>query len=479
MADIKKIKLGNTEYDISALHILDGEGVAKSWSDITSLVENKISIVVLDELPAANASSYATYKSNIVLVPNGGTGQNTKDEYVIQRAGEDPSYTYSWEKIGSTDVDLSGYALKTDAAAKGEYTTSTPSTNATGAAGAATLTTSSDGAQTATGSAEFEYVKAANATGSANGEKDADTGTAGAINYNPEFTGTTATLGLEGSYQPEGSIGGSQSVAAHSHDVNVAAITAGIQEEVVKALPNFDGGSKAADVFTPNGDDTFTPNGDDTFTPAALNSGFYSAGSAASLAYTPVSDVMYSPTVDANGVLSWSAATLDHITGWTANTPAAIDTTKFSGGSFSQGAKASFSQGSKASFSEGTFTPASLGTITKASVLKDIPAITLAGAGAVTISGSNFTFTGNTATISVSGEYQPAGSINGLTVAAHSHSYKAPDAHTHSISLATETITATVSVAVSAHTHTVEIASHTHDMGNHTHGVDIPAIADA
>lgn len=456
MAEIKKIQLGSTEYDIAAKYLLDESGNLKTYENIVSLIDAGFEIVVLDELPEANATTYATYKDSLVLVPNSGSGTNVKDEYVIVRTKPASTYVYAWEKIGSTDVDLTDYAKKTEAAKPDTYTSSTPSTNATSAAGAATLTTSSAGGETATGTATISYQKAAAATGEAGG-----------FEVTPVFTGTTATISLSADYQPAGSISGSQTVAAHSHDVNVGAIGAAQKQSVVTGIPEFSGGSKAADVFTPNGDDIFTPNGDDSFTAASLKSGFYSAGSAASLTYSAKSNVMYNATVSSSGVLSWSTATLDHITGWTTNTPAAIDVTKFSGGSFTQGAKAAFTQGAKAAFSEGTFTPASLGTLSKADVLKSLPTITIGSAGAYTVSGSNFSFAGETATITVSGNYQPAGSIGKITIASH----------THSVGSSTATVTGTAAVAVSAHTHEVTIASHTHDLGNHTHSVQVVSIA--
>ena len=46
----------------------------------------------------------------IYLVQNSGTGTNTKDEYFWNSAGSTPSY----EKFGSTDIDLSGYVQRTE-----------------------------------------------------------------------------------------------------------------------------------------------------------------------------------------------------------------------------------------------------------------------------------------------------------------------------------------------------------------------------
>lgn len=59
-----------------------------------------ITIQTVDALPATGTANV------IYLVPNGGSGQNAKDEF-MWIAGK-------WEKIGSTDVDLSGYWAKSD-----------------------------------------------------------------------------------------------------------------------------------------------------------------------------------------------------------------------------------------------------------------------------------------------------------------------------------------------------------------------------
>lgn len=59
------------------------------------------SFVAVSTLPTASADT----KGKIYLIPNSGTGTNTKDEYITVVSGN----TYSWEKIGTTDIDLSGY----------------------------------------------------------------------------------------------------------------------------------------------------------------------------------------------------------------------------------------------------------------------------------------------------------------------------------------------------------------------------------
>ncbi len=62
---------------------------------------------------SADAAKYAQYHNSIVLVEAGEAAAGSCIEYVILRSGEESSYTYSWEQIGTTEVNLSGYVLKT------------------------------------------------------------------------------------------------------------------------------------------------------------------------------------------------------------------------------------------------------------------------------------------------------------------------------------------------------------------------------
>lgn len=173
------------------------------------------------------AASGANTKKHIYLIYHPHSlGLDSYDEYVSVGTGE----AAKWELIGNTDIDLSSYAKK------GTYTSGGPSSNATGSAGAATITSSSAGSQTATGSASVSYQKSAAETGAAVGSTASNTGTAGGVTIsgsNFTFTGTTATITLSNDavsipsheYKPAGTIGGSQSIAAHTHTVNVAKAT--------------------------------------------------------------------------------------------------------------------------------------------------------------------------------------------------------------------------------------------------------------
>lgn len=70
---------------------------------------------VVNSLPTASADTM----NKIYLVPSSNPQtQNVKDEYITVRSGSEGSYTYAWEQIGSTTIDLSGYytSAETDTA---------------------------------------------------------------------------------------------------------------------------------------------------------------------------------------------------------------------------------------------------------------------------------------------------------------------------------------------------------------------------
>lgn len=92
-----------TDADIQALITAYGYQTA---SDVDSAIQDAladitgIDFVLVTELPATGE------KGKIYLVPNGGTGSNVKDEYIWVEPTGGTAY---FEKIGSTNIDLSGY----------------------------------------------------------------------------------------------------------------------------------------------------------------------------------------------------------------------------------------------------------------------------------------------------------------------------------------------------------------------------------
>lgn len=83
--------------------------VIKSYVDNAIAGVTSIEFVVVSQLPATGQ------KGKIYLVPHsGGSGTNTKDEYIWIEETIEGVTTGRFEKIGSTDIDLSNYVQKTD-----------------------------------------------------------------------------------------------------------------------------------------------------------------------------------------------------------------------------------------------------------------------------------------------------------------------------------------------------------------------------
>lgn len=81
-------------------------------TEVNSLVEaiKQFSYIVADELPTASAATMYT----IYLIPSANPAvQNARDEFITIRSASEP-YTYSWEQIGSTEIDLSDYYTKSE-----------------------------------------------------------------------------------------------------------------------------------------------------------------------------------------------------------------------------------------------------------------------------------------------------------------------------------------------------------------------------
>ena len=100
---------GNTYYikDDEARYVIE-EIIANcpTTTDMYNAIQEAMvgGFQVVNSLPTASANTMG----RIYLVPGqSGSGQNTKIEYVTIRSGSDPNYTYSWEELGTTELDLS------------------------------------------------------------------------------------------------------------------------------------------------------------------------------------------------------------------------------------------------------------------------------------------------------------------------------------------------------------------------------------
>ena len=116
-ASIKKVH--NSLAQTFTLILPNKNDTLATLSDLETLNPNVFEPVAV--LPTASASTMG--KIYLVPSPNSRTG-NTKDEYVTIRSGagtEQSPYTYDWEKIGSTETDLSHYWQNSDSTSASNY----------------------------------------------------------------------------------------------------------------------------------------------------------------------------------------------------------------------------------------------------------------------------------------------------------------------------------------------------------------------
>lgn len=102
---IRQIKVNSSTYELLPKYIQDNEGAAKTWSDITQLITAaKLKLIIVSTLPTASEDTMGA----IYLIDETGTTSGTYTEYITL---EDHA-AYFWEKIGTTETDLSDYVKK-------------------------------------------------------------------------------------------------------------------------------------------------------------------------------------------------------------------------------------------------------------------------------------------------------------------------------------------------------------------------------
>lgn len=226
-----------------------------------------VQLVSVSELPTASEDTMG----KIYLVPASisGVDKNVKAEYVTVKGGTAEQLTYTWEKIGDTDIDLSGYSK---VAHTHKVTSNVEVADAT-------YTPAGENADS-----EVSFAD--------NGDNKAQV-----ISAMPSATVDAYTLGDETKNKIKAVATGADvstvTKLVVASEENVGSVQAGSDAELdggsqaaftQGAKAAFTQGAKAAfsiEVddngivsfnFTPNGDDTFTPNGDDSFTPNTLQS---------------------------------------------------------------------------------------------------------------------------------------------------------------------------------------------------------------
>lgn len=255
----------------------DGNAFVRA-SDIKSYVDQLVSVGLLVEvvstLPEANASNMG----KLFLIADSHTTGDVYDEYLVVRTGDSSAYSYSWEKIGNTDIDLSGYVsdvkfenniLKVQ---KGKGTYSNVHTF-----GSMADVNTASGKITTPDSASFNYTPT------------------GSVAVTLEDSKTATSIKSTGSFTPSGSITGDV-IKGGSIAVTLGDATTGTAASVTY--------------------ESYTPEGTIT---------------APTITVTPTTTSFN--VINANGIVpSFTEGK------FTTNTPTKIDTTKFNGGSMTSGA---------------------------------------------------------------------------------------------------------------------------------------------
>lgn len=404
---LSKIKIGESYYylkDSDARAILDSindeayvalqagmgtvagdDGKLVTAANIKAYVDAAVSVGLVIEVVQVLPTASASTMGKLYLVQDEHATGDIYDEFITIRSGdgEEVPYSYSWEKIGNTDIDLSGYVTDVkfengvlkQQKGNGEY------------ANVHEFGEMAD-ADTASGTVN-DYVTGVQsakvtAEGSISGGLVADSVSGVQITGSvskPDITVTPSSTTIE----VIDSVGTLPSKQADSFVANTP---------TQLDLSKFNAGSKAADSFTA----------------PSLGTGFVTAGSAAQFtegAFTPASlttqtKALYKQGIKAEVGSGADAETLifsnvdkeadikvvDTFDGgskaadsFTANTPTAVDVSKFNAGSFTEGAFTApslgagfYTVGSAASFEEGAFSQGSLPTKKNQSVLGSVAA---------------------------------------------------------------------------------------------------------
>ena len=387
--------------------------------DIKSYVDDLVAIGIVIEVVTTLPTASASTMGKIYLMADAhGTGDNY-DEYITVRTGSAGSYTYSWEKIGNTDIDLSKYVTNisysgtTLSQTKNGATTTVHTfgslADKSSVSGTVSVPTSGSVTITPTGSLTKDATNGTQISGTVSSitvidsvgtlpSKAADSFTANTpttIDTTKFNGGTVASLGngfytagtaasfTEGTFTANtptkiditkfsgGSMSGGSYTAPVLTKASIATkptstfaksgVTASVgsgDDAETLIISNASTGSAVTDVTLNGGSITTGSVTFPTFTAASLGNGFYTAGTAAS------------KTADS----------------FTPNTVTTIDTSKFNGGTAASLGTGFYTKGSAASFTEGTFSKGSLPTTKTVTP---------------TFTGDKFAFTGDEGTATV------------------------------------------------------------------------------
>lgn len=109
-------ELGAAAWKAVATQVADNSEGLVSAASVKSYVDaqvgsiNKFDVKVVDSLPVNPGEDEMFI---IYLMPHEHGASDVYDEYILVRSGDTGAYTYKFEKIGNTDIDLSGKVDKT------------------------------------------------------------------------------------------------------------------------------------------------------------------------------------------------------------------------------------------------------------------------------------------------------------------------------------------------------------------------------
>ncbi len=245
---IKQIEVGAQLYDVSAIHFLYSVSgltldIAQDWKNyIDSQVAEAAKVQIIlppnNILPTASAETLG----KIYLIAMDTAEAGSYVEWVTVEStsqdGDEITYNYTWEKIGTTSVDLDEYATKADVnAAFDSVHTTSPSSSLTSVGGASAVSVIAAGSQNPTGIAtEVLQDIVTSKSSSIDVTGLAFSGTAVTVpdsTYN--FAGHDSVL-------PKGSITGEATIGGHTHIIQqtmrtvYSTVTNGASVEVVTGI---------------------------------------------------------------------------------------------------------------------------------------------------------------------------------------------------------------------------------------------------
>ena len=320
-------------------------------SDIKAYVDRVAELsfdaVKVEELPEANAANYLTYHNNIVLVPDGNKSGSCIEYIIIKN--ED---AYAWEQIGSSATDLVEYVKKATKIAGIDLENDITAAELQNALGLKALAYKASATGTVAGQtisgikADFTPEGSISVTTAADG--NIVTGGSIAVTVKDAAVASAATVSTA-AYTPEGSV--------------TVALKNNVISEVtdVGTLP-----SKAADKFVAPKLDTgfYTAGSAATWTGAAYTKPTLGAATKAAFAKEGIKAAVGTGE-DAECLIFSAASTSDAVTAQGAFTQGNVDFGTFDGGSATVIDTTKFVPGS---FTEGAFTKGTLPTVASKTV---------------------------------------------------------------------------------------------------------------